>query len=163
MQLLDKKQINFKISRLAIEIIEHHVNHEEVVLIGINKNGLQTAERLKVAIDQEKQPLKVSLAQIKLSPSAPLEQEIFFEGNIDNLNNKHIIIVDDVANTGRTTFYASKPLMSILPASIEVCVLIDRKHKTFPIHADYVGLTLATSLQNEIRVHYGKNERVEIF
>jgi pyrimidine operon attenuation protein/uracil phosphoribosyltransferase len=57
-----------------------------------------------------------------------------------------------VANTGRTIFYAAKPLMSHLPKQIEVAVLVDRKHKTFPIKVDYVGLSLATTLKENIIV-----------
>ncbi|HRD06713.1 MAG TPA: phosphoribosyltransferase family protein, partial [Saprospiraceae bacterium] len=60
--------------------------------------------------------------------------------------------VDDVANTGRTIFYACKPLMDLLPSKIEVAVLVDRKHKQFPINVDYVGLSLATTLKENISV-----------
>ena len=60
--------------------------------------------------------------------------------------------MDDVANTGRTVFYATKPIMAFLPKQIEVAVLVDRKHKTFPIKVDYVGLSLATTLKENIIV-----------
>ena len=65
---------------------------------------------------------------------------------------KVIIIVDDVANTGRTIFYAMKPLFNILPKEVEVAVLVDRKHKSFPILVDYVGLSLATTMKESIDV-----------
>ncbi len=69
-----------------------------------------------------------------------------------DLKRKAIIIVDDVANTGRTLFYAFKPLMAILPKKIEIAVLIDRKHKSFPVKVDYVGMSLATTVQENIKV-----------
>ena len=69
------------------------------------------------------------------------------------LRNKPVIIVDDVANTGRTIFYAVQPLLKAVPKKVEVAVLIDRKHKSFPMKADYVGLSLATTLLNNIEVN----------
>ncbi len=62
------------------------------------------------------------------------------------------IIVDDVANTGRTIFYAVQPLLKVIPRKVEVAVLVDRKHKSFPIKADYVGLSLFTTLKDDIDV-----------
>ncbi|MBC7885543.1 MAG: phosphoribosyltransferase, partial [Saprospiraceae bacterium] len=69
----------------------------------------------------------------------------------DQLKNKAVIVIDDVANTGRTIFYAFKVYMDILVKKIEVAVLVDRKHKLFPIKVDYVGLSLATTLQENIK------------
>jgi len=60
--------------------------------------------------------------------------------------------VDDVSNTGRTLFYAVKPLLGVLPRRVEVAVLVDRKHKLFPIQPDYVGLSLYTTLKDNIEV-----------
>ena len=65
---------------------------------------------------------------------------------------KVIIIVDDVANTGRTLFYAMKPIFQIIPKKVEVAVLVDRMHKSFPIKIDYMGLSLATTLKENIEV-----------
>ena len=67
-----------------------------------------------------------------------------------SINNKSIIVVDDVANTGRTIFYAFRVYMNALPKKIEVAVLVDRKHKMFPVKVDYVGLSLATTIQENI-------------
>jgi pyrimidine operon attenuation protein/uracil phosphoribosyltransferase len=71
---------------------------------------------------------------------------------VTELQGKAIIVVDDVANTGRTLFYAIKPLLDILPKKIETAVLVDRKHKAFPIAITYYGLSLATTLQEHIDV-----------
>lgn len=65
---------------------------------------------------------------------------------VEDLKDKALIIVDDVANTGRTIFYAFKPILDVLPKKVEVAVLADRTHKSFPIRVDYVGLSLATTL-----------------
>jgi len=146
-----------------MEVLEQHVDHKNLFLVGINNNGFATAELLKAAIDKEGYDVEVQLRRIKLSPADPLHGGIVFEGDASELDAEHVIIVDDVANTGRTAFYASKPILEVLPASLEIAVLIDRKHKSFPVHNNYVGLSLATTLQNDIRVYYGKDWRVEVF
>ena len=78
--------------------------------------------------------------------------EIEIELPLESLNGKNIIVIDDVANTGRTLFYAVKPLMTILPNKIETAVLVDRKHKSFPIEVNYYGISLATTFQENIKV-----------
>ena len=94
----------------------------------------------------------ITLTRIRLNPAAPLKEGINLEMPASELEGKTIIIVDDVANTGRTIFYATQPLMTVLPKKVEVAVLIDRTHKTFPIRVDYVGLSLATTLMEDIDV-----------
>ena len=74
---------------------------------------------------------------------------------LDPLNvskNSHVIVTDDVANTGRTLFFACQPFLSHLPSTIEAAVLVDRKHKAYPIQVDFVGLSLATTLKEHIDV-----------
>jgi pyrimidine operon attenuation protein/uracil phosphoribosyltransferase len=68
-----------------------------------------------------------------------------------------------VANTGRTIFYAVQPLLKVLPAKVEVAVLVDRKHKSFPIKADYVGLSLYTTLKDHILVEIRDVETMAVF
>jgi pyrimidine operon attenuation protein/uracil phosphoribosyltransferase len=92
------------------------------------------------------------LARIRLNPAKPLAEEITVDLPLGDLTNKAILVVDDVANTGRTLFYACKPLLNILPKKLEVAVLVDRTHKSFPVRVDYVGLSLATTLMNHIEV-----------
>ena len=81
---------------------------------------------------------------------------------LGDLHSKVVILVDDVANTGRTIFYAFKPLMESLPGKIEVAVLVDRTHKMFPIKVDYVGLSLATTLKENISVKIVGVEEMEV-
>ena len=88
----------------------------------------------------------------QINPANPLEYEPYIEMPIETLEHKVVIVVDDVANTGRTLFYAVQPLLKILPKKIEVAVLVDRTHKSFPIKADYIGLSLATTLLDNIAV-----------
>ncbi|MFZ1579958.1 MAG: phosphoribosyltransferase family protein, partial [Saprospiraceae bacterium] len=71
-------------------------------------------------------------------------------------------IVDDVANTGRTIFYAFKVFMDVLPKKIEIAVLVDRKHKRFPTKVDYVGLSLATTVQEHIKADLSQFDNLTV-
>ena len=152
MQILNKTQIRQKIDRLSFEILENNFEEKEIILAGINHNGMAFAELLKDAI-QKITKIPVQLIQIRLNPAKPLQEPVSLNTPVDQLKGKTIIVVDDVANTGRTVFYAVKPLMDILPKKVEVAVLVDRKHKSFPIAVDYVGISLATTIQEDIDVH----------
>lgn len=153
LKILDDRQIRQKIKRLAIEIMERNFGEAEIVLAGLNNNGLEFARLLLEALlPFVPAESSVTLTRIRLNPANPLEYEPYIEMPIESLQNKVVIVVDDVANTGRTLFYAIHPLLRILPKKVEVAVLVDRTHKSFPIKADYIGLSLATTLLDNIEV-----------
>ena len=151
MQLLDSAQIHQKIQRLAIEILERNYGEQEITLLGVNDNGSAFATLLGVAI-AEQGTVSVRLGSLHLLPSNPLGSPVTASLPVAELSGKTLIVCDDVANTGRTLFYAMRPLMDILAKKIEVAVLVDRNHKSFPIQPDYFGLTLSTTLQENITV-----------
>ena len=163
MRILEAAQIRLKLARLAVEILEHHVGHATIYLVGINNNGYLTAEALREEMAHDDPETRVELRRVQLSPADPLHGGIRYHGDVAELDGQHVIIVDDVANTGRTAFYAAKPLLEVVPASLEVAVLVDRRHKSFPVSCDYVGLTLSTTLQEDIRVYLADDPRVEVF
>ncbi len=152
MKLLDQLQINQKVKRLAIEILENNYTENEINLVGINNNGYEFAKLLKSALRKKNSEVTINLGRIKLNPANPSGNEIISSIPVHDFNGKVVIIVDDVANTGRTLFYAFKPFMEVLPSKIEVAVLVDRTHKTFPVKVDYMGISLATTLQDNIAV-----------
>jgi len=159
MKLLDARQIKQKIKRLAIEILEQNFGEKEIILAGINNNGLGFAKMLEKELVQLTEN-KITLTSINLSPANPLESEVEIGLAEKELNKKVIILVDDVANTGRTIFYAIKPLLEVLPKKIQVAVLVDREHKSFPIKVDYVGVSLFTTIQDDIDVQIkGRGEK----
>lgn len=153
MKILDDRQIRQKIKRLAIEILEHHFGEPELVLAGLNNNGVQFGQLLLDEIlPILPANMTVTLTRIRINPANPLEYPPSVELPAEKLRNRPVLIVDDVANTGRTIFYAIQPLLAVLPKQVEVVVLVDRKHKSFPIKADYVGLSLYTTMKDDIEV-----------
>lgn len=162
MKILNHHQIEQKIKRLAIEVLENNYGEPEIILAGINKNGLTFAklllQELKTITD-----IDLKLTRLRISPADPLSSPIEFDLSVDAVRDKVIIVIDDVANTGRTLFYACKPLLDTLPRKIEAAVLVDRKHKSFPVKVDYVGLSLATTLMEDIDVDLENLEDTAVY
>lgn len=164
MQILDDRQIRQKIKRLAIEILERHFGEPGIILAGLNNNGLGFAQLLLHELSPLlPESMTITLTRIRLNPANPTEYDPYIEMPAEDLRGKSIIIVDDVANTGRTIFYAVQPLLKVLPARVEVAVLVDRKHKSFPIKADYVGLSLYTTLKDHINVQISNVETMAVY
>jgi pyrimidine operon attenuation protein/uracil phosphoribosyltransferase len=157
MKILSHRQIKQKIKRLAIEIAEHNYGEEGIILAGINNKGMTFAQLLLKELTTITEQL-ITLTRIRLNPANPLSGEVFIEIPVEEVRDKVIIVVDDVANTGRTIFYAVKPLLETLPRRVEVAVLVDRTHKSFPVKVDYVGLSLATTLLQDIDVQIADEE-----
>lgn len=151
MKILTHKQIQQKIQRLAIEILENNYEEDEIILAGINNNGYNFALLMQAELEKLTK-IAITMTRIRLNPAAPLKEGIEIEMPLEKLADKTIIIIDDVANTGRTIFYACKPILEILPKKVEVAVLVDRTHKSFPIRVNYFGLSLATTLKEHIDV-----------
>ncbi len=157
MPILNNKQIAQKLTRLAFEIIEQNTEVKELYLAGINNNGFRFAELLRSEINKiHVCPFSVALIHVKLNPAEPTTEPIELDVPHTKLKNKTIILVDDVANTGRTLFYAFKPFMDILSKKMQVAVLVDRKHKSFPVQVDFVGLSLATTIRQHIDVNLSR-------
>ena len=151
-KILSQDQINQKIRRMAYEIYEQNYSATELYLAGINNNGYALAKRLEILL-LKITDLKIVLINVRLDAAKPDSEEVKIDFDSATLNNKHVVLIDDVANTGRTLFYASKPFLEILRKQIQVAVLVNRSHKNFPIHIDIVGLSIATTLKNDIVVY----------
>ncbi len=135
-----------KLRRMAYEILENNIGESHVILAGIKQNGYLIAQKLmellKGISDTSFQLIGMSLD--KKHPSA-----VEMDTQID-FNDKVVILVDDVANSGKTLIYALKPLLQSYPKKIQILVMVERSHKKYPVRPDYVGLSLSTTLQEHI-------------
>jgi pyrimidine operon attenuation protein / uracil phosphoribosyltransferase len=157
--ILDKERIDRKLQRMAYQIWENNSHETEVTLIGIVNGGLAVAESLAERLRQIS-PLQVHVIPMKLDKKQPMTSEITFK---ENFNGRSVIIVDDVANSGKTLLYAIKPLLAFEVKKIMVAVLVDRKHKSFPVSSDIVGHSVATTLQEHIEVETNNSDIIAAY
>jgi pyrimidine operon attenuation protein/uracil phosphoribosyltransferase len=137
-----------KLLRMAYEILENNSNEKEIILAGIRESGSVVARSIQKLL-AGLSSLKTEMITISLDKKHPNDVVL---NKSTNFNNKVIIVIDDVANSGRTLLYALKPFLAFHPKKIQTLVLIDRTHKAFPIKPDYVGVSIATTLQEHIYV-----------
>lgn len=149
-EVLNHQQIHDRIRRITWQIYENHADKDEVILAGIVERGYKLAQLLAKEL-RNISPLKVQLIPIRLSKKNPLNEEPDFETD-QPLEGKSIVVVDDVLNTGRTLIYGVKYFLDYEVASIKTVVLVDRNHKSFPIKADFKGLSLSTNLKEHVKV-----------
>ncbi|NQU66948.1 MAG: bifunctional pyr operon transcriptional regulator/uracil phosphoribosyltransferase PyrR [Candidatus Marinimicrobia bacterium] len=158
-KLMDELRINRTLTRLSHEIIEQNPDLSTVALVGIRTRGEFLARRIHSMISEiTNQSLKQGFQDVtfyrddfrtNLGSPQVKSSEILF-----SLDDVHVILIDDVLYTGRTIRAAMGELFDFgRPASIQLCVLVDRGHRELPIRADYVGKNYPTSLQEHIHVH----------
>jgi pyrimidine operon attenuation protein / uracil phosphoribosyltransferase len=146
--ILNKQSIVQKMKRMALEIAEQNLDEKELIIAGINGNGEIVAKNLAKELNSI-YSFKIQTITIHINKKEPLEVSV--NESID-FDNKTIVVVDDVANTGRIILYALKPFLDSHPKKIQTLVLVERSHKLFPIQNDYTGLSVATTLQEHITV-----------
>ncbi len=168
-KILDKSSMQRTLTRLAHEIVEKNSQcKKNLSLVGIRTRGVYVAERINSEIEKiigEKLPqgiLDITLYRDDLTLVGP--GPIVRETQIDfHLEDKKVILVDDVLFSGRTIRAAMDELIDFgRPKVIQLAVLVDRGHRELPIRADYVGKNIPTSLQETVEVRLqeidGKDE-----
>lgn len=146
--ILNHKQISHKLTRLAWQVYENNMDEAVIWIAGIDQRGMYIANRIANELAKISEQ-KIQIMQIELDPSS-LEPSYHSSDSMDNLNNETIILVDDVLNTGKTLMMAMMPLVSKKVRKIQVAVLASRSHRMYPIRADFVGISMATTLQEHL-------------
>jgi len=150
--LLSQSQIKQKIKRMAYEILEANFAEKELIFAGICEQGELLAKQLAKHLE-EISSIKSTVTRIDLNKSHPFREADNSLGEEINIENRVIILVDDVLHTGKTIAYSLKPFLSRKIKKIEVAVLVDRSHTAFPIKATYIGYELSTTLSDNILVN----------
>ena len=159
-KIMDEKAIARAITRISHEIIEKNKGIENVILIGIKTRGIPLANRIANKIEQiEGSKLLTGEMDITLyrDDLKKIQPEPVINGTDIkfDINDKTVVLVDDVLYTGRTVRSALNALMDIgRPKTIQLAVLVDRGHRELPIRAVYVGKNVPTSKQEIISVEF---------
>ncbi len=158
-QVLDRDQISRTLERLAFEILERHVQVQDLLIVGIQRRGVEIGARIKKILDQRlgsniplgKLDINLYRDDWSMLTSQPQINSTNIEGSVEK---KQILLVDDVLFTGRTIRAALEGILDFgRPKKVELLVLVDRGHRELPIHADYVGKKVNTSPKEHVDVH----------
>jgi len=128
--------------------VENNLEEQQVLLVGIRDNGSIIAENIQQLLHQIS-TIGTELIHLSLDKRMPIEIRLSQQ---TDFNNKVIIVIDDVANSGKTMLYALKPFLAFHPKKIQTLVMVERTHKAFPVNSDYVGVSVGTTLQEHIYV-----------
>jgi pyrimidine operon attenuation protein/uracil phosphoribosyltransferase len=148
--ILNKKQIQQRIDRMAYQILEDNLGEEELIMAGIVDKGFVIAQRLKTILESISE-IKVTLMKIEINKDIS-HLEAKTDLDLDLVANKVVILVDDVVNSGRALAYGLGVFLDIPLKKLRTLVLIDRSHRNFPVSPDFTGLELATILKEHVDV-----------
>jgi len=165
--ILDEKAIQRATTRIANEIIERNKGVEDLILVGIKTRGVPFAYRLAdkiYEIEGEKVPvLTLDITLYRDDLTEIQDDPIVIKEDIDiNINDKIIVLVDDVIFTGRTVRAALDALVDMgRPRKVQLAVLIDRGHRELPIRPDYIGKNVPTSRNEIVNVKFIEIDKID--
>ncbi len=154
-QILDDRQIGQILRRIAYQIYENHLDDKNLVFAGICDPGQRLAEVLVQELAAIAPTLRIRQVSIEIDKKHP-EDSVRLGAQAADITNQSIILIDDVLNTGKTLAYGLHSLLQYSPSRVEIAVLVNRKHKAFPVYATYTGYELSTMLDEHIEVELGK-------
>lgn len=161
-KLLDAIQINQKLNRMAYQVYETNFKEKELLIVGIDGNGYKVAERIS-AILTDISSINIKIGKITLHKEKPWLQEPQVNFTEKDYENKSVIVVDDVLNSGATLMYAVKLFLNKPVKQLNTLILVDRSHTRFPVKADFVGLSLSTTLQERIDTDFSKKGKEAVY
>lgn len=156
--ILTNTQIEHKIKRIAYQIYEANADRESVIVAGIAQNGFLLAKKIKKALEQIS-PLEIDTCEVIINKRNPLNS-VTTSLPPKKYENRSVVLVDDVLNSGTTLMYAVKHFLEVPLAQFNTAVLVNRNHKKYPVKADFKGLSLSTSLQEHIQVEITSKKMV---
>lgn len=152
-QILSQSKVDQMIKRIAYQIHENNMD-ENLVFVGVESGGRKMADLLNEHLEQIKGEKSLCLS-ISLDKENPLNKDILIDGNKEDLEDKAVILCDDVLNSGRTLAYSLTKLLTLKVRKVETAVLVLRTHGKFPIYANYKGYELSTTLNEMVEVRAG--------
>ena len=156
--ILTNEQINHTIKRIAYQILELNSNEKEIILAGITQNGFELAKKIKKVLNEISQ-IEIILCEVIIDKKNPLS-EIKTSLKKEDYKSKSLILVDDVLNSGTTLMYSIKHFLEVPLKQFKTVVLVNRNHKKYPVKADFKGVSLSTTLQDNITVEFNAGKSI---
>jgi pyrimidine operon attenuation protein/uracil phosphoribosyltransferase len=159
--ILTSDQILQKTKRIAYQIYESNSSEESIVIAGIAENGYIFASQIAKFLE-EISPLKINMCKVIINKKNPLQS---IQTSIDSseYQNKSLVLVDDVLNSGATLIYGIKHFLDVPLKQFKTAVLVNRNHKKYPVKADYKGVSLSTTLQEHVAVEFTEDGKASAF
>lgn len=152
-QILTHEQIQHLVNRIAYQIYEANVDETEIIVVGIEKGGVQFAQKIAEVLKKITEA-RIVLCTLQMDKKNPLASNITLSIPEEAYKGKSIVLVDDVLNSGTTLIYGVHHVLKTPVKQLKTAVLVNRNHKKYPIKADYKGISLSTSLNEHIQVEF---------
>jgi pyrimidine operon attenuation protein / uracil phosphoribosyltransferase len=165
--ILTRDQLRLTIQRLSHQLLENHLKFDDLVLIGIQPRGIYFSDRIVEEINRQIAPQKITYGKLDITfYRDDIRQGLHTLNQTDipfSIENKTVILVDDVLYTGRTVRAAMDALLAFgRPAKVELCILIDRRFsREVPIQADFTGRSIDTIITQKVRVLWQERDGKE--
>lgn len=150
--ILNHHEILHKIRRMAYQIYEANVDESEIVIAGIADNGYHLAELLKTELERIA-PFNVQLCRVQMNKKNPIDQ-VVCDCPLERVKDQSIVLVDDVLHSGTALIYGVAHFLQVPLKQFKTAVLVDRNHKKYPVKADFKGISLSTSMNENVVVDF---------
>jgi len=158
--ILTNFDIEKKIERISLQILENNSNEEKIVFFGISDNGIIIAKKIIQLLDKNSN-LKLELFKGSIKESKKI-YSIEYEETFD-INDTSILVVDDISQSGKTLQLAISDLFKFNPKKIQTIVIVNRDQTLFPVKIDYSGISLSTSVNEHVSFIKDKNDKVTVY
>jgi pyrimidine operon attenuation protein/uracil phosphoribosyltransferase len=148
--ILDSTQVTRKLQRMALQIMEKNAG-KPIILVGVAQSGIAIAETIAANMVHFGAP-SPQVYTISLNKQNPLDTAMQSSALEAQIRGAALVLVDDVQNSGKTLLHVIHHFIPMQPDSIQTAVLVNRGHSRFPVHTDFVGLSLSTTLQEHVSV-----------
>ena len=159
--ILSHEEIVQKITRMAWQIWENNTGSRPLILIGVENKGSIVADLLHAELS-EISDLQVSIGSVAVDKEDPTLDNIRLSCE-QVIADANVVLVDDVLNSGKTLMYSTLPILAQNPHALHTAILANRDHTRFPVKADFVGISLATTLQEHIHFIRDDSGKMEVY
>ena len=157
--ILDYQDVENKIKRISLEILEDNIDQKELILFGVSKNGKIIAKKI-IALIKKYSKIDLELIGVEIVLNS---KNVFKFDKSFRVNNRSVIIVSDVSQSAKTLQLIISSLMSQDPFKIKTAVMVNRDHSLFPVKINFSGLNLSTSVNEHVDVSVNKDEEFTVY
>jgi pyrimidine operon attenuation protein/uracil phosphoribosyltransferase len=150
-KILASKKVQQMIERMVHEIVENFYGEKELIIVGVKSMGSKLASRICKRLE-ELNHFNIVYHDLIIEKDNPLKATITLQPEANSFKGKRVLLIDDVLNSGRTMIYAAQHILQEPVKSLTTLCLVNRIHRRFPIKADIVGVSLSTTLKEQILV-----------